>query len=159
MKNGLRGLFVLLTMAALAGGVSAQRTGRRDAGTPDAGVRDASAPEAGATDAGTQADWNVLGEAMVDGARDRDTIQVARAHNPLTRILIRVEQSDLELYDMEITFADGTTFSPRVRLTFREGERSRQIDLPGAARVIRRVTFRYGNLPGTGRARLELLGR
>ena len=100
-----------------------------------------------------------VGESMVDGARDRDTIQVARAHNPLTHIMIRVEQSDLELYDLVVTFADGTTFAPPMRLTFREGARSRQIDLPGTARVIRRVDFRYGNLPGSGRARLELLGR
>jgi hypothetical protein len=32
------------------------------------------------------------------------------------------------------------------------------IDLPGGARVIRRVEFRYGNLPGGGRARVELWG-
>jgi hypothetical protein len=30
------------------------------------------------------------------------------------------------------------------------------IDLPGDARVIRSVEFRYGNLPGGGRAKAEL---
>ena len=113
----------------------------------------------GGADAGQRAEWHELGDATVDGARDRDTIRVARAHNPLTHILIRVQESDLELYDLVVTFADGSTFSPVMRVTFHEGERSRQIDLPGNARVIRRVDFRYGNLRGAPRARLELLGR
>jgi hypothetical protein len=159
MKNALRGLIALLAVATITVGVSAQRGGRRDAGAANGRARDAGAAEAGVNDGGEHAEWHELGEAMVDGARDRDTIQVARAHNPLTKLLIRVDQSDLELFDMNITFADGTTFAPRLRLTFREGDRSRQIDLPGAARVVRRVDFRYGNLPGGGRAHLELLGR
>lgn len=160
MQNAIRGTFLVLTVAALATTpVTAQRGGRRDAGGPDAGARDAGSADAGATDAGAHAEWHELGDAVVNGARDRDTVQVARAHNPLTHVLIRVEDGDLELYDLQITFADGTSFAPVMRLTFREGERSRQIDLPGTARVIRRVDFRYGNLASTGRARLTLLGR
>jgi hypothetical protein len=160
MKNVLRGTFVVLAVAAFAGGALAQRGGRRDAGARDAGaVVDAGVTDAGAVDSGQTAEWHELGEATVNGQRDRDTIQVARAHNPLTHILIRAERNDLELYDLVVTFADGTTFSPVMRVTFHEGERSRQIDLPGNARVIRRVDFRYGNLRGGPSARLELLGR
>jgi hypothetical protein len=33
------------------------------------------------------------------------------------------------------------------------------IDLPGGARSIKKVEFRYGNLPGGGRAQLELWAR
>lgn len=33
------------------------------------------------------------------------------------------------------------------------------IDLPGDKRVIKHVTFEYGNLPGGGRAQVELWAR
>jgi hypothetical protein len=41
---------------------------------------------------------------------------------------------------------------------FAPNTKTRVIDLPGGARVIRRVEFRYGNLPGGGRAQVELWG-
>src|SRR2546427_2075541 len=43
-----------------------------------------------------------------------------------------------ELFEVKITFGDGETFSPATRLYFKENSRSRTIDLPGAARIIRR---------------------
>lgn len=57
---------------------------------------------------------------------------------------------------MDIVFADGDHFSPNTRFVFGKGTTTRVIDLPGGARVIRKATFRYGNLPGGGRATLEL---
>ena len=56
-------------------------------------------------------------------------------------------------------FADGTSFSPGTRLVFGQGSWSRDIDLPGGGRAIRRVEFRYGNLPGGGKSQLELWAR
>ena len=64
----------------------------------------------------------------------------------------------LELYDVRVVFGDGSTYSPATRLVFAPGSTSRVIDLPGGARVIRRVEFRYGNLPGGGRAQVEVWG-
>jgi hypothetical protein len=42
---------------------------------------------------------------------------------------------------------------------FGQGSWSRDIDLPGGDRAIRKVEFRYGNLPGGGKAQLELWAR
>lgn len=105
--------------------------------------------------------WNRLGERVVNGAGgvDRDSIAVTNSEGRFTSIQLRVEHSSLDLYDVVITFGDGTTFSPRTRLVFAQGTNSRVIDLPGGARVIRRVDFRYANLPGGGRAQIELWGR
>jgi len=55
-----------------------------------------------------------------------------------------------------ITFGDGEPFSPATRHVFGANTRSHVIDLPGRERVIRSVEFRYGNLPGGGRAQAEL---
>jgi hypothetical protein len=58
-----------------------------------------------------------------------------------------------------VTFGDGTTFSPKTKLVFGQGATSRVIDLPGGKRTIKRVDFKYANLPGGGRAQIELWGR
>lgn len=62
------------------------------------------------------------------------------------------------MFDIVVVFGDGSVFSPPSRMVFGPGTTTRVIDLPGGARVIRRVEFRYGNLPGGGRAQIELWG-
>jgi hypothetical protein len=105
--------------------------------------------------------WNRLGERAVaaGAATDRDTIMVTAREGRFTSIQLRVEHSTLELFDVVVTFGDGTTFSPGTRLVFAPNTTSRVIDLPGGARVIRSVSFRYANLPGGGRAQIELWAR
>ena len=66
--------------------------------------------------------------------------------------------SALEMYDVTVRFADGSTFSPATRHVFAANTRSHVIDLPGNRRNIASVEFRYGNLPGGGRAQVELWG-
>ena len=70
--------------------------------------------------------------------------------------MIVVEHSALEMFEVVFTFGDGTQFSRATRHVFGADTRSHVINLPGSNRVIRRVEFRYGNLPGGGRAEAEL---
>lgn len=101
-------------------------------------------------------DWNKLGERWVDGTRDRDVIPVGAGDGAYRRIMIVVENSALEMHDVIVYFGDGTSFSPATRHVFAANTRSHVIDLPGARRTIRSVEFRYGNLPGGGRAQAEV---
>jgi hypothetical protein len=101
-------------------------------------------------------DWNKLGERWVDGTRDRDVIPVGAREGAYRRIMIVVEHSALEMHDVVVNFSDGTSFSPPTRHVFAANTRSHVIDLPGTRRNIRSVEFRYGNLPGGGRAQAEL---
>ena len=101
-------------------------------------------------------DWNKLGERWVDGSRDRDVIPVGGRYGAYRRIMIVVEHSALEMDDVVVRFADGSAFSPQTRHVFAANTRSHVIDLPGSRREIRSVEFRYGNLPGGGRAQAEL---
>lgn len=103
--------------------------------------------------------WEKLGERLVQGRAEKDTIVVTGREGTFTRMKIVAEHSALELWDLEVTFGDGTTFSPNTRLVFGKNTASRVIDFPGGARAIRKVEFRYGNLPGGGRAQLELWGK
>lgn len=104
-------------------------------------------------------DWVRLGERWVDGTHDRDVIPVGAREGRYRQIMFVVEHSALEMYDVVVTFGDGERFSPPTRHVFGAETRSRVIDLPGADRVIRSVEFRYGNLPGGGKAHLELLAK
>jgi|SRR6266700_1674689 len=101
-------------------------------------------------------DWVRLGERWVDGTHDRDVIHVGAREGRYRHIMLVVENSALEMFDVVVTFGDGDRFSPATRHVFSANTRSHVIDLPGNERVIRSVEFRYGNLPGGGRARLEL---
>lgn len=100
--------------------------------------------------------WTKLGERWVNGAADRDTIAVGASQGRYRRIMLKCEHSALEMFDVVVTFGDNTTFSPTTRLVFNQATTTRVIDLPGDARVIRQVQFRYGNLPGGGRAQVEV---
>jgi hypothetical protein len=102
--------------------------------------------------------WRKLGETRVDGRIDRDIVQV-RGRQLFRQLVVNIRGSDLEMYDMVITFRDGSRYQPDLRLVFGEGSRSRIIDLPGDLRAVRSVGFRYGNLSGSGPARVEVWGR
>jgi hypothetical protein len=43
-----------------------------------------------------------------------------------------------------------------VKHIFREGQRTRVIDFPGDERAIRYIDFKYRNLPGGGRAKVQV---
>jgi hypothetical protein len=102
--------------------------------------------------------WTSLGEQTVNGKNDRDVIKVGAAEGKFTKLVLRIEGSDLELHDMIVHFGNGDTFEPKLRHHFREGARTQVIDLPGDARTVTKVEFRYSNLGRDGQAKVELFG-
>jgi hypothetical protein len=104
--------------------------------------------------------WTLLGEQTISGRIDRDRIVVGRAEGSFTKLMLVGQDSDFELLDFEVTFANGERWRPaRLAHYFREGQRTRAIDLPGARRKIAHINLRYRNLPGGGRARVQVYGR
>jgi hypothetical protein len=106
-----------------------------------------------------QAHWEKLGERSVDGKIDHDAINVGRDDGLFDAIQVKVEGSALVMFDIKVTFGNGETFEPKTRLVFEKDTRSRVIDLPGNTRAIKRVDFKLANLPGGGKARVELWGK
>jgi hypothetical protein len=102
--------------------------------------------------------WTMLGERAVQGGRkgDRDKISVSRAEGKFRKLMIVVVDSDLEMLDIDVKFARGANFHPEVNQFFKENTRTKAIDLPGDDRVIRSIEFRYRNLPGGGRAKVQV---
>jgi hypothetical protein len=103
--------------------------------------------------------WEVLGTRQVNFVGDHDTIIVTALEGRFDAIKLDVDRGDLELYDVVVTFGNGEKFSPATRYIFNEGTRSRNIDLPGAKRVIKKVDFYYRSKLRNGRATLTLWGR
>lgn len=100
--------------------------------------------------------WEKLGERVVQGSRDRDQIDVGRADGTFKSMRLDSDGSSFVMLNVVVVFENGEKFSPNTRLVFDKNSRSRVIDLPGEARHIKQVTFQYGNLPGSGRAHIEL---
>ena len=100
--------------------------------------------------------WVLLGEREVNGRVDHDRIEVGRADGKFNKLTVVVENSDLELLSFKIVFGDRTEYDPRTSHYFKEGQRTRVIDLPPGEHVIRYVDFVYKNLPGGGRARVAV---
>ncbi|HWO18634.1 MAG TPA: hypothetical protein VNO30_07650 [Kofleriaceae bacterium] len=102
--------------------------------------------------------WTMLGEQAVSGRVDRDVINVGRYEGRFSKLTLVVLDSDLELLDFTIRFADGTKYEPRVQHYFRESARTRVLDLPPNGGLINRIDLKYKNLPGGGRARVQVWG-
>ncbi len=103
------------------------------------------------------AGWEMLGERTVNYSTDRDTIRVTGAEGVFRKIKLKVLHSGIELIDLKVHFADGSTHDVAVRSFIKAGGETRVIDLPGAVRVIKKVTFVYrtkGRRPGRGVVRL-----
>jgi len=100
-----------------------------------------------------------LGERTVNGGVDHDVIHVGRKDGQFHEIMVVVERAPIEMFDLVVTFGNGERFEPKTRLVFGPDSTSRNIDLPGGARYIKRVDFRYGNLAGGANAKVELWGR
>jgi hypothetical protein len=100
-----------------------------------------------------------LGERFVNGGMDHDVIHIGRRDGRFHEIMIVVERAPIELFDLVVTFGNGERYEAHTRLVFGAGSTSRNIDLPGGARIIQRVDFRYGNLVAGTQAKVELWGR
>src|SRR6185295_8106283 len=94
--------------------------------------------------------WQMLGERTVNGRVDRDTIAVGRYEGRFQKLNVVVLDDDMELLEFRITFADRTTYDPRLSFYFRENSRSRFVELPAGEHVINRIDLKYRNVGRNG---------
>jgi len=104
--------------------------------------------------------WNFLGKRQVNLSVDHDTVTIPSGAKTLGRLLIVVRINDLEIYDIKVTFESGEVFDAKFRGRFLANRDTQIIDLPGGARRVSRVDFRYRSLLRTARrAEVELWGK
>ena len=103
--------------------------------------------------------WTLLGQQEVKGRRDRDTIAVGKYEGTFDQLQLVVLDSDIELKDLVVYFSNGEKWSPSLKTSFKEGQRSKAIDLPGSNRTIAKIELLYQNTPGGGAAKVAVYGR
>jgi len=101
--------------------------------------------------------WSLLGEKTVDGRVDTDQVDFSQKQGKVNKITIVVLDSDLEMIDCRVVFVSGKDVHPTDRVYFREDTRTRVINLPDNE-ILRAVQFKYRNLPGGGKARIQVWG-
>lgn len=104
--------------------------------------------------------WEHLGSRKVDYIADKDTIN-CEGEGAFTSFKIEVEEGNLEMWDIQVTFGNGDEQEVKTRLEFDEDTRSREIDLPGKARKIKKIVFKYkSKIAGfKGKATINLYGK
>jgi hypothetical protein len=103
--------------------------------------------------------WVELGSRQVDFKSDHDTVEVGKAEGRFTALRIDVADGDLVMEKMKVTFGDGSTFEPKTRVEFKQGQTSQTIDLPNKSHVIKRVDFSYHSKGKHDKATVMLYGR
>jgi hypothetical protein len=108
----------------------------------------------------TREGWTLLGSTVADFKRDRDRIDVGKSRGPFKQLMIEVDGGALEMEDVTVGFGDGSNFSPKTKLRFEEGSRTRNIDLPGNKRQITHVDFTFrSSKEKRGEATVKVYGR
>ena len=152
---------VALFMVAVTGAALAQPAGgpnNRQPPPPPAPVRPPPPPAPTPAFSWDSRGWQMLGEQEVSGRVDKDTIKVGRYEGKFNKLTLVVLDSDLEMLEFKIVFSDRTTYDPKVSQFFRENQRTRVIDLPPSENAIQKIDLKYRNLPGGGRAKVQVWG-
>ncbi|RMG14263.1 MAG: hypothetical protein D6731_10615 [Planctomycetota bacterium] len=107
--------------------------------------------------------WVLLGSRDVTFGTEKDTIAVGAAKGLFRRLKFKVTENGVHMLDMKVHYANGSVQDVPLRFDIPKGGESRVIDLPGDARAIAKVVFRYRSKGGVkgllrGRARVTLFG-
>lgn len=98
-------------------------------------------------------EWVRLGCKDVRFLIDRDTLKVGRGEGRFKAIRLKVRRAPVEIFNLRITFGNGSRMEVPVRELILPGGGSRPIDLPGNNRGIDRIEMIYRSVPSmTGTA-------
>ena len=104
--------------------------------------------------------WDLLAERKVNFVRDKDEIEVS-SRSQFTGLRFRVEDKDIRLSDLKVTFENGDKLEPALDEVITAGQTSRFIEFGREGRNISRIEFKYrttGSVLG-GRANVLVFGR
>lgn len=103
--------------------------------------------------------WDLLGESKANFVRDKDEIPVLSS-NTYTAIRFKVENKDVHLNDLHITFQNGDRLAPVMDDVITAGQTSRIIEL-GEGKSIRSIDLKYRSTGNVlkGRAGILVFGK
>ena len=102
------------------------------------------------------------GQKKIGFGGDKDTIPVTIKEGVFKRVKFKVAGQAAKIWDMKIHFGNGEVQDVQLRKEFKPNSWTRVIDLPGSARVIKKVTLLYKSRLRAplkrGKATLQLYG-
>jgi hypothetical protein len=102
--------------------------------------------------------WTLLGKRNVR-KKQRDTLEIGAYEGRFDQIMLVVDGSAMYLKKLTVFFENGKKFSPKVKVQFQRGDRSRAIDLPGNDRRIAKIELKYDALARGARSQVRVYGR
>ncbi len=104
--------------------------------------------------------WDLLGSRRVTDRVDHDEIVITAKEGTFTALQLRVKGVAVQFRSMTIHFANDEKQEVELKNVIPAGGQSRVIDVVGAERIIRRVSFVYDSQSVRGRrAYVRLYGR
>ena len=108
--------------------------------------------------AGLSNGWIQLGQGKSQCPHERDEIRAA-SKGFVKQVVIEVKGAAVYFELVAVHLGDGEVVDLPIRSIIKAGERTRVIDLPGNAHLIRKVSFVHQKLRGSRKAQVILWGR
>ncbi len=87
--------------------------------------------------------WEKLGSKKVDYRLDKDVIQVGYHKGGFKQLKMEVTGGTVNVHQVTIAYGNGQKDKIRVQQSFKKGQKSRVLDLPGNKRAIKSITLWY----------------
>jgi hypothetical protein len=88
-------------------------------------------------------DWDLLGVRTVNATLDRDEIDVTAARGLFKKLKFTVKEQPIFLEKMIVHYGNGEEYNHPIRYKIDADSETREIDLPGNNRIIKKVVFWY----------------
>lgn len=90
--------------------------------------------------------WHKIGETTVDFAKDRDEVSIIGA-DKFASLIFKVTDAPIDLIDIEVFYESGDNQKVAVNFPIKAAGQSKEIDLNGGERSIKKIVFVYKTLP------------
>lgn len=108
--------------------------------------------------AGISDGWERLGKESVSSRMDRDEMRIA-SKGFIKQLAVEVSGSAVYFDSVIVHLGNGDVLDLPIRSIVKDGERSRVMDLPGTARIVKKVIFMHQKVRGDVKAEVILWGR
>lgn len=103
--------------------------------------------------------WHKIAETVVNLKTDQDELMVLGADH-YKAIRLKATDSDIEITDVRVMYENEQVQDIEVRKILKAGEQTREIDLDGKDRAIKKIRLTYKTVPNAkqDKAHLEIWG-
>jgi hypothetical protein len=103
--------------------------------------------------------WHKIGEVTADFSKDRDEVKVIGADR-FASLIFKVDEAPIDLVELEVYYESGDNQKIKVGYPVKAPGQSKEIDLNGGERSIKKIVFVYKTLPNRkdAKAHVEIWG-